>query len=78
MIFYQIPINNKLFLVHCFIGQSRTNLQLSVSLPLNKVFIIIIIIIVITRNTIFAVTQEARVKGKHRVENQREGRVVCM
>ena len=75
MIFYQIPINNKLFLVHCFIGQSRTNLQLSVSLPLNKVFIIIII--VITRNTIFAVTQEARVKGKHRVENQREGRVVC-
>ena len=77
MIFYQIPINNKLFLVHCFIGQSRTNLQLSVSLPLNKVFIIIIII-VITRNTIFAVTQEARVKGKHRVENQREGRVVCM
>ena len=29
-----------------------------------------------TRNTIFAVTREARVKGKHRLENRREGRVV--
>ena len=32
-------------------------------------------IFIITRKTIFAVTHDAKVKGEHRVENGREGRV---
>lgn len=32
-------------------------------------------IFIITRKTIFAVTHDAKVKGKHRVGNGREGRV---